>query len=57
MIIFLIFSRGVIDVRLLCETTTLNLLSNIQDTKYEKHRQDPLSPNSRAFFPVVPHVI
>ena len=36
---------------------TLNLLSNIQDTKYEMHRQDPMSPASRATLPVVSHVM
>ena len=35
----------------------LNLLSNIKDTKYEKHRQGPISPNSRATFPVASHVM
>ena len=27
---------------------TFNLLSNIKDTKYKKHRQGPISPTSRA---------
>ena len=31
----------------------LNLLFNIKDTKYEKYRQGPISPTSRATFPVV----
>ena len=39
---------------------TLNLLTNIKDTKYKKHkkyRQGPISPTSGATFPVMSHAI